>query len=246
MRPGAAMAVTTRPASEGLSKHFPGVDALVDVDFDLKPGEVHVLFGENGAGKSTLISLLAGADQPTRGRSPVPRRRPVELDSRPRCPGAGHQRGVPGILAGPAALGRGQPVPRRRARRAAASCDKRAMHGADRRDPRQARLSSQSRRARRATCRAPSSRWSRSPRRSAATPSILILDEPTASLTERETDRLFALIDQAKRQGVGIIYITHRMGEIRRIGDRITVLRDGRKVATRRSRNRPGRRASSS
>ena len=63
-------------------------------------------------------------------------------------------------------------------------------------------------------------------------PSVLIFDEPTASLTERETDRLFALIDQAKRQGVGIIYITHRMGEIRRIGNRITVLRDGRKIAT--------------
>ena len=62
--------------------------------------------------------------------------------------------------------------------------------------------------------------------------SVLILDEPTASLTERETERLFALIEQAKRQGVGIIYITHRMAEIRRIGDRVTVLRDGRHVAT--------------
>src|SRR5271166_3976922 len=62
--------------------------------------------------------------------------------------------------------------------------------------------------------------------------SVLILDEPTASLTERETQRLFTLIEQAKRQGVGIIYITHRMNEIKRIGDRITVLRDGRKIAT--------------
>jgi ribose transport system ATP-binding protein len=62
--------------------------------------------------------------------------------------------------------------------------------------------------------------------------SVLILDEPTASLTERETQRLFTLIEQAKRQGVGIIYITHRMNEIKRIGDRITVLRDGRYVAT--------------
>src|SRR6185437_9740723 len=62
--------------------------------------------------------------------------------------------------------------------------------------------------------------------------SILILDEPTASLTERETERLFALIAAARARGVGIVYITHRMSEIRRIGDRITVLRDGRKVAT--------------
>jgi ribose transport system ATP-binding protein len=65
-----------------------------------------------------------------------------------------------------------------------------------------------------------------------AQPSILIFDEPTASLTERETARLFALIEQAKAEGVGIIYITHRMEEIRRVGDRITVLRDGRKIAT--------------
>jgi ribose transport system ATP-binding protein len=62
--------------------------------------------------------------------------------------------------------------------------------------------------------------------------SVLILDEPTASLTERETERLFGLIENVRREGVGIIYITHRMNEIRRIGDRITVLRDGKRVAT--------------
>lgn len=62
--------------------------------------------------------------------------------------------------------------------------------------------------------------------------SVLILDEPTASLTERETAQLFGLIEQVKQAGVGVIYITHRISEIRRIGDRITVLRDGRYVAT--------------
>ena len=62
--------------------------------------------------------------------------------------------------------------------------------------------------------------------------SVLILDEPTASLTDRETEQLFALINQVKAQGVGIIYITHRMNEIRSIGDRITILRDGRYVDT--------------
>ena len=61
---------------------------------------------------------------------------------------------------------------------------------------------------------------------------VLILDEPTASLTDRETEQLFALIEQVKARGVGIIYITHRINEVRRIGDRITVLRDGRHVAT--------------
>ena len=63
-------------------------------------------------------------------------------------------------------------------------------------------------------------------------PSILILDEPTASLTENEANHLFALIERLKAQGLGIIYITHRMQEIRRVADRVTVLRDGRAVAT--------------
>jgi ribose transport system ATP-binding protein len=63
-------------------------------------------------------------------------------------------------------------------------------------------------------------------------PSIMIFDEPTASLTEKETERLFQLIEQLKTQGIGIIYITHRMNEIKRIGDRITVLRDGRVIDT--------------
>jgi ribose transport system ATP-binding protein len=61
---------------------------------------------------------------------------------------------------------------------------------------------------------------------------VLILDEPTASLTDREAERLFAMIEQAKSRGVGIAYVTHRMSEIRRIGDRVTVLRDGKRVAT--------------
>ena len=63
-------------------------------------------------------------------------------------------------------------------------------------------------------------------------PSIIILDEPTASLTERETDQLFSKIEELKREGIGIIYITHRINEIQRIGDRITVLRDGKLVST--------------
>ena len=63
-------------------------------------------------------------------------------------------------------------------------------------------------------------------------PSVLVLDEPTASLTQRETEQLFALIQSATARGVGVVYITHRISEIRRIGDRVTVLRDGRVVAT--------------
>ena len=63
-------------------------------------------------------------------------------------------------------------------------------------------------------------------------PSLVILDEPTASLTERETDQLFSKIEELKKEGIGIIYITHRINEIQRIGDRISVLRDGKLVST--------------
>src|SRR6185436_1754131 len=62
--------------------------------------------------------------------------------------------------------------------------------------------------------------------------SVLILDEPTASLTDREAQRLFAMIEQAKARGVGVVYVTHRMSEISHLGDRVTVLRDGKRVAT--------------
>jgi len=61
---------------------------------------------------------------------------------------------------------------------------------------------------------------------------VLILDEPTASLTEEEPERLFTLVEGARGRGVGIIYITHRMAEIRRLADRVTVLRDGRLITT--------------
>ncbi len=130
-----------------ISKHFPGVVALDGVDFDLRPGEVHVLFGENGAGKSTLISLVAGVYRPTGGRIEFRGR-----DDRSRLGASGaparHQRRVPGILAGAAADCRGEPVSRRRARPEPISRQARhASQGA--RDPRSPRLSAQAGCARR-------------------------------------------------------------------------------------------------
>ena len=88
-----------------------------------------------------------------------------------------------------------------------------------------------------ATCREPSSRWWRSPRRCSTKVNVLILDEPTASLTEKETQSLFALVDRLRRDAVGIIYVSHRMREIKQLADRITVLRDGRRVGTREARD---------
>jgi len=214
---------------EKISKRFPGVDALVDVDFDLRAGEAHVLFGENGAGKSTLISIVSGVYPPSAGRI-VLRGSEVEFgsvyDAREQGISAVFQEFslVPQLSVEEnmflgAELTKGPFLDKVTLhRRAVEVLDSLAfpLNAAT-------RVTYLSRAEQQMVEIAKAFR---------APPSILIFDEPTASLTERETERLFALIEQSKSQGVGIIYITHRMGEIRRIGDRITVLRDGRKIGT--------------
>ncbi len=214
---------------EAITKRFPGVLALDRVGFDLRPGEVHVLFGENGAGKSTLISIVAGALRPESGVLRF-RGRPIELHS------VHHARSL-GISA---VFQEFSLVPQLTVEEnlflgaeqtRGGLLNKRALHA--RADEILERLGFPLKPSQRVLY------LSRAEQQMVeiakafrAELSVLILDEPTSSLTERETERLFGLIEQAKSQGVGIIYITHRMSEIRRIGDRITVLRDGRYVAT--------------
>jgi ribose transport system ATP-binding protein len=230
MQPGAVPtggAGTLLIETKGLSKHYPGVDALVDVDFELKPGEVHALFGENGAGKSTLISILAGANQPTRGEIHF-RGQPLTLAD----VGAARARGISAVfqefslvpqltVAENLFLGdepvRGGFLDRRNESKLARALLERLGFPleADRRVQELSRAEQQMVEIAKAF---------------RSDLSVLILDEPTASLTEKETESLFSLIRQAKARGVGIIYITHRMVELRRIADRVTVLRDGRKV----------------
>jgi ribose transport system ATP-binding protein len=214
---------------ENISKQFPGVVALDNVNFDLKAGEVHVLFGENGAGKSTLISLAAGVYRPTAGR--------IELRGQALDLSSVHQARQLGISA---VFQEFSLVPQLTVEEnlflgaeltESWFLSKRAMHDKARQildrlgfplKPGM-RVSYLSRAEQQMVEIAKAFR---------SELSVLILDEPTASLTERETDRLFGLMEQAKRQGVGIVYITHRMNEIKRIGDRITVLRDGHHIAT--------------
>jgi ribose transport system ATP-binding protein len=214
---------------DSVSKHFPGVVALDRVDFDLRAGEVHVLFGENGAGKSTLISLVAGVHRPSEGRMRL-RGAPMELASVHHA----RQRGISAVFQ------EFSLVPQ-------LTVEENLFLGAERTDKGLLDKRGMHRRAceildRLGFSLRPGIRvayLSRAEQQMVeiakafrTDPAVLILDEPTASLTERETDRLFALIAQAKARGVGIIYITHRMNEIKRIGDRISVLRDGRHVAT--------------
>ena len=212
-----------------VSRQFPGVQALDRVDFDLRPGEVHVLFGENGAGKSTLISIIAGALRPHGGQIHF-RGQPIELAS------VHHARSL-GISA---VFQEFSLVPQLNVEQnlflgaeetSFGVLDKAKMHeraaeilerfGFPLRPTQRVAFLSRAQQQMVEIAKAFRSDLS-----------VLILDEPTASLTDRETERLFALIEQVKARGAGIIYITHRMNEIRRIGDRITVLRDGRHVAT--------------
>jgi len=210
-------------------KEYPGVLALDRVDFQLRPGEVHILFGENGAGKSTLISLLAGAQEPTSGEI-LMRGAPVKLRSVHRARALGISAVfqefslVPQLTVEENLFLGAEPrkfgfLDRQTMRREARAILARLDFALDPAETVQ--------------------RLTRAQRQMVEIakafriqPSVLILDEPTASLTERETEQLFALIRAATAQGVGVIYITHRMAEIRRIGSRVTVLRDGRVIAT--------------
>ncbi len=212
-----------------VSKSYPGVRALDQVDFDIHAGEVHVLFGENGAGKSTLISIIAGATARTEG-SVLMRGYPAEYQSVHEARALGITTVFQEFSLVPSMtieenlfLGsemvKGGLLDRRGLRRAAEDIlDKLAFDL----DPR--RIVSTLSRA--------EQQMVEIARAFRSELSVLILDEPTASLTDKETNRLFELIAQAKESGVGIIYITHRMNEIARIADRITILRDGRRVAT--------------
>lgn len=219
-----------------LSKFYPGVRALDAVDFDLRAGEVHVLFGENGAGKSTLISLLAGAQQPSAGAMRI-----HGLLAQPRSVREARALGVSAVFqefsliatlsvsdnlflgAEPRRAGfLDRAAMRRRARELLAALEFDV-------DP-EARVATLSRAQQQMVEIAKGLRGQGDSLRGQL--SVLILDEPTASLTDKETRRLFTLIGKLKRDGVGIIYISHRMQEIAEIAERITVLRDGKKIAT--------------
>ena len=212
-----------------LSKHYPGVLALDGVDLELRSGEVHVLFGENGAGKSTLISLLAGANTPTSGEIRI-RGESVHLPSV-------HEARLRGISA---VFQEFSLIPTLTVAQNLSLDDEPSRHGLlDRAAVRQ--------RARDMLAdlgfdideNAPVSGLTRAQQQMVEIAkglrgkvSVLILDEPTASLTDKEAQRLFELVARLKAQGVGIIYISHRMQEITQIADRITVLRDGKRITT--------------
>jgi rhamnose transport system ATP-binding protein len=222
--------VSTLLKVTSIEKSFAGIQALKGVSFDLRPGEVHALVGENGAGKSTLIKTITGAHLPDAGSLQI-RDDIVERHD----PLTARALGIAAIYQQPAlfpdltvaeniALGletgrawrtiswRGR---RRRSRellkRIGARIDPEAEAG---------------------TLSMPEQQLVEIARALGADARILIMDEPTASLAAQEVDNLFRVIRELRAQGVGIIYISHRLEELYQIADRVTVLRDGQTVAS--------------
>jgi ABC-type sugar transport system ATPase subunit len=213
----------------GISKSFPGVQALADVDLDLHAGEVLALLGENGAGKSTLIKVLAGVHRPERGSiriagTPAPIRNPA--DARRAGVAVIYQEFnlVPGLTAAANIfLGRELTaagwIRTNEEERQAAELFRRigVAVPAD------------------AICReltVAQQQVVEIAKALAMDARILVMDEPSATLTPAEVERLFGIIRELKAHGLGIIYISHRLDEIFAIADRVMVLRDGRNVAT--------------
>lgn len=218
-----------------VSKTFGGQHALRSVDFDLEPGEIHALVGQNGSGKSTFIKILAGYHQPAPGASAWINGEPFDLGSSESAAKAGlrfvHQDLglVPALGAlDNLALGRGYRCGRTgsiswRAEEESAKAALSALgYALDVRKP--VALLSAAERTGIAIARALDT--------VNGEPTVLVLDEPTASLPAAEVARLFSVIRRVQRLGVGIIYVSHRFSEVFEVTDRVTVLRDGAIVGT--------------
>ena len=213
----------------GIDKSFPGVHALRDVDLSVNAGQVLALLGENGAGKSTLIKVLGGAHRPDGGIIEI-QGRPVEI----RSPVDAMRAGI-GIIYQEFNL-----VPALSAWENIFLGRERTIGGFIRhREERRRAIELFDRIGVKVPVDAPCGSLSVAQQQIVEIAKALsqqvrlvVMDEPTAALTDSEVTRLFDIIRDLKTQGIGVIYISHRLDEIFRIADRVTVMRDGAHVAT--------------
>ena len=214
-----------------VTKAYAGVQALKRASLELRAGEVHALVGENGAGKSTLIKILTGAVQPDSGEIVLDGMRLDRLS-----PASAKQLGIAAIYQQPALFGELTV-----AENIALGLERTGRWG-------RVDWSARHRRAEELLGRVgaridpetdagelsmPQQQLVEIARALGANARVLILDEPTASLSKEDTDNLFRVVRELRAQGVGMIYISHRLEELPVIADRVTVLRDGNTIATR-------------
>src|SRR6267143_7042691 len=211
-----------------ITQSFAGVQALHGASFELRPGEVHALIGENGAGKSTLIKIMTGAIQADGGE--------IELNGqgiKQHSPRAAKELGIAAIYQQPAlfpeltvaeniAIGLEQKGLWTRI-----DWRERRRHSAELLARVGAKINVD---AEAGALTMPQQQLVEIARALGAEARVLIMDEPTASLSEEDTENLFRVIRQLREQGVGVIYISHRLEELSVIADRVTVLRDGRTI----------------
>jgi rhamnose transport system ATP-binding protein len=217
-------------SARGISKSFAGVEVLRDVDLDLMPGEIHALLGENGAGKSTFAKILAGVHRPTRGTLALSGRG-VEIPN----PIAAQKLGITLIHQEPLSfpdlsvaenlvLGRESGGPLSRVPWAQMNAEarrlmdllgveidaERPMRGLSIADQQMVEIA----------------------RALASDSRLIIMDEPTAPLTPKEVETLFTIARRLRDEGRTIIFISHRLEEVRALCDRVTIFRDGAKITT--------------
>ena len=215
----------------GITKDFPGVHALADAGFELRPGEVHALVGENGAGKSTLMKILAGVYQPDAGEIRF-KGEPVEIAN----PRTALDLGISMIhqelnlaphltVAQNIFLGR---EPRGRPR---FLLDDRRLNRQTQELIERLHLKLDPR-ARVGDLKIAQQQMVEIAKALSLNAAVLVMDEPTAALTDTEIDELFRIIRDLRANGVGVVHISHRLEELKQISDRVTVMRDGRYVAT--------------
>lgn len=214
-----------------ITKFFPGVKALDDMSFNLKPGEVHVLIGENGAGKSTLMKILAGAHAPDAGELLIEGKKITRFN-----PIAAQKSGI-GIIYQEFNLIPYLTVAENifidhMPKKAGIFVDKKKMHEKAKKLLSDMKMNVDTYALANSI---PVAQQQMVEVVKALTHDlkILIMDEPTAALSDREIEQLFDIVRSLTKKGIGVIYISHRLQEIPIIGDRVTILRDGKYICTR-------------
>ena len=215
---------------KGISKSFPGVQALEDVDFSLKSGEIHALVGENGAGKSTLIKILTGVEQPDIGTIIL-----NQQTTSIRSPQHAQALGISTVyqevnlcpnltVAENILIGR-EPMK-------LGSIDWKAMNNRARQILQGLDIDLDVTRTLGSCSVAVQQTAAIARALEISSARVLILDEPTSSLTIHETEQLFSVMRKLKSEGMGIIFITHFLDQVYEVADRITVLRNGKLVGS--------------